>query len=692
MSARRPGPDPAAPFRECPPEIVVAMGGVVPTAQQWEAISQPLESYSIVAGAGSGKTSLMAARIAYLTLVRVGRLDAGHEGALPSEILGLTFTNKAAEHLSRKTRDAVAHLGLPESEEPTVMTYHAFGSAILQTYGVRLEMEPGAAILTEAQKWDLVGRVLEDREFEALQVRHPPYTTGQILDLADQCANLLVDPEDVKRADAEFVESLEGVDLDDDLEKALGRARQRDELADAVAEYRGLRRGLGRIDYGDQIELATRLAESYPEVGRDLRARFRVALLDEYQDTNLAQARLIRALFPPPFPLTAVGDPDQNIYAWRGASLTNLLEFTEAFGVPGRQLPLYVNFRSGSRILRVADRVAERIPVERRAPGKQLIPFHGRGTGFVRAFVARDQVDEADQIARMIREEHRSGRAWSDFAILCRKKRLFRVIDERLRAVDIPTEVVDVGGLLKTPEVVDLVAMLRVIADPARNVSLARLLLGPRWRIGYRDLARLAAWSAQHNVAFREEMAEADEDVSPGDTSFAMAESLEHLDEIEDLSDQARRRLAAFRHELGALRERAGGPPAELAFAIAERSGLLAEIESSAGEAAAGARQNVLSFLEHLESFAPLQGEPTLQAVLDHLDRAEQAEEEFEGTQPSEENTVKLMTIHKAKGLEWPVVFVPGLAEGDRWGSSIFPDVAREENPLTSASSVPFRT
>src|SRR5439155_126170 len=200
----------------------------------------------------SGKTAVIAARVVYLALVAAGRLEADHDGAMPSRVLCLTFTNKAAEELTRRVRDATAPLRLPEGEEATVLTYHAFA------------------------------------------------------------------------------------------------ARLRD--------YQGRKREIGAIDYGDQIRLAVDLAREHPEVAEEFRDRFRVVLLDEYQDTNIAQARLIEALCGPGYPITAVGDPDQNIYAWRGASLRNILKFATEFGLDGEdatQRPLYVNFRSGSRVLAV---------------------------------------------------------------------------------------------------------------------------------------------------------------------------------------------------------------------------------------------------------------------------------------------------------------------------------------------------
>ena len=677
--------DPTRPYEACPPEIVTAMGGKVPTVQQWVAISQPLRPYVIVAGAGSGKTSLMAARIAFLTLVRLGRIEADHDGTMPSEVLGLTFTNKAAEHLARRTRDAVAGLGLAETEEPTVLTYHAFGAGLLSTYGARLRLDADARLLTDAHKWELVGRVLADRTFEHVSARHVPTITANILGLSDQCSNLMVTPEEVRAADQRFLDALPPEELES---YPADRSRQRQEVADAVTAYREAKQQSGWIDYGDQIELAVHLAEEHPDVGAELRERFATVLLDEYQDTNRAQARMMRALFVPPFPVTAVGDPDQNIFAWRGASLVNILDFATEFEHPDGtpQLPLYVNFRSGSKILAAADGVIGQVDPARRAADKRLIPHPGRGEGIVQVFAAKDQVEEADAIADRIQAEVRAGRRYQDIAVLCRKKRLFRVIDERLRARDIPVEMVDMGGLLKSPEVVDLVAYLRVIADPSRNIALARLLMGPRWRIGYRDLACLSRWSARHNAEFRESL-DAD-DVTPGETAFALAEALDQLDQIEGLSSEARERLARFRDELADLRSSASGTPADLAFSVAETMGLFDELDASPRKAAAGMRQNVMSFLDHLASFAPIEGEATLPALLDYLDQAEEADYELEGIQPSEEDTVKLMTIHKAKGLEWDVVFVPGMATGK--SSAIFPDTRREENPLTALSAVPY--
>ena len=684
------------PYDQAPPEVVAAMGGRVPTVQQWQALSHPLTPVAVIAGAGSGKTAVMAARVAYLTLVATGRVEAdGHHGAMPSQILCLTFTNKAAEELSQRVLGAVEDLSLPEGEEPTVLTYHAFAARLLDDYGLRMGLEPGPRLLTEAQKWQLMATLLDEIEFEHFEVRSA-YIIGEALRLADQMANHLADPEAVAAESRRLAAEITGTSRDDlwDRQTLLKRS----ELATLVGLYARRKREIGAIDYGDQIALACELAERHPEVGEAFRERFPVVLLDEYQDTNVAQAMLLRSLCGRGSPVFAVGDPDQNIYAWRGASLKNILRFHDDLGAEDAEpedLPLFVNFRSGSRILAAANAVIEKVPSERRAVGKLLREHPDRGEGRVVAFVAADSRTEARRIAALIREDAEAHRGsdgepgWDRVAILCRKRRLFPPIAEVLREEGIPVEVVDLGGLLMLPEIVDVMSWLRLLEDPARNIALARILMGPRWRIGYRDLVAMARWSAAHNRRLQDIMPT--EDDMPGDVAFALAEALDHLDEIEGLSKEARTRLQDFRALLSELREATAGSLGDLVGAIVERTGLLRELEASASPTAAASRRNLLNLLQHVSSFAPVDGEATLSTLIAYLDTAEETEDELEPAQPSDANTVKLLTIHKAKGLEWPVVFVPGMAEHSKYPqSSIFPDASRQPNPLRQAATLPF--
>jgi len=679
------------PYEDAPPEIVQALGGKPPTVQQWRAIAHPLTPGVVIAGAGSGKTAVMAARVVYLALVHAGRLEADHEGTAPSEMLCLTFTNKAAEELARRVADATSGLELVEGEEPTVLTYHAFAAQLLEDYGLRMGIEPGQRLLSDAQRWQMLTSLLGDMEFEAWEIRSD-YIVGEAVKLADQLANHTVTPEQVVEHARELAATDEFRQAKDQKIRAV--IPKRIELAGLVAAYRDRKREIGAIDYGDQIQLACELVEEHPDVVGAFRERYGVVLLDEYQDTNVAQARLLRTLCGRGYPVLAVGDPDQNIYAWRGASLHNILRFQEDFGASDHgdgQLPLYVNFRSGSRILNVANRVMEEVAADRRAVGKELHPDPERSDpGRVEAFMATHDRAEAEEIARIIGESvGRGNRAHRDFAILCRKKRLMQPIAEVLRERGIPVEVVDLGGLLVMPEVVDVVAWLRILDDPARNVPLARILQGPRWRIGYRDLAALARWFVKRNRELGGLLP--GEDDAPGDIAFSLAEAIDHADEAEGLSEDARSRLAEFRALQGELRDAAKGSPGDLVEQIVERTGIWDELGASTDAAAVGAKRNLLNFSQQVSAFSPLEGETSLATLVDWLDTAEETEEELEPAQPSAEDTVKILTIHKAKGLEWPVVFVPGLAEHDKWwATAMFPDVTRQPNPLYQAATLPF--
>lgn len=670
------------PFDAAPAEISQAMGGRSPTVQQWQAISHVPAPSSIVAGAGSGKTAVMAARVVYLAMVAEGRIAAEHEGALPSQILCLTFTNKACEELTNRVRKATADLDLPEGEEATVLTYHAFAATLLDEFGLLGGIEPGAQLLSEAQKWQLIEKSLDGMEFDYEEVRNERYLVPKVLGLADSCQNHLVD------IDALIARcATDARDPDSDIRES---AQKRGELAQVAKRYQAAKAGIHAIDYGDQISMAVRLVEDHPEVGERFRERYRAVLLDEYQDTNFAQAVLLRGLLGAGYPVTAVGDPDQNIYAWRGANLFNILRFPTDFpsaSGPVERQPLYVNFRSGSRILRVADEIIGKVPAERRAGDKELRPHPGRGEGRVLAFTATDERAEALRIAEMIKAEAGVDGAWSRVAVLCRKKRLFGPIAEILRAEGVPLEVVDLGGLLKMPEIVDVLAWLQLLNDPARNVALARILMGPRWRIGYRDLAILSRWASGKNKALE---AELDDDSMTTSVQFSLLEAIEHLDDemMAGISDEGVARLRSFREAFVALRRSAHGPLGDLVARIAERTGLMRELEAAGTPAANNARLNLLNFVDHVTNFSPVSGEASLSTLVDYLLTAEDSEDDLAPAQSSTSNTVKMLTIHKAKGLEWDVVFVPGMADSGR--SGIFPDVSRQPDPATQPKTLPF--
>jgi ATP-dependent DNA helicase UvrD/PcrA len=691
------------------PGIRSALRGQEPTPEQWAAIAAPRGPVHVIAGAGSGKTAVMAARIVYL----IERLEVP-----PAAVLGLTFTNKAASELENRVREALADNPVDPGGQVTVDTYHAFAADLVKAYGIRVGVEADADLLSEAQQYQILLGILDGERFEHLTVRTAGATIRKTLELAAACADHVVPTDQVIQASLRLLDRAEqGERLPDWQVQA---ARERIELARLVERYAAEKRRRGRIDFGDQVAKAVELVQGHQELVDELRTRFRHVLLDEYQDTNVAQRRLMQRICPPGSSILAVGDARQAIYAFRGATMYNLLSFAEHFppspattgpgdgaepfplptaepahgaerfqmpGTSAAPLSLSTNFRSGPRILAVANSVIEAVPEERRG-GTPLVARPDAGEGAVRAALLADQFAEAAFVADQIVRAHETGLPdgswpdWRDVAVLVRSKRLLGPLREALEQRDVPVEVVGLSGLLETPEIVDLVSTLRVVADPGANVALARLLLGPRWRIGHRHLVRLARWASRHNWGLKDVLP--GEDPDPGDVSFALAEALDHLDEVEGLDQEALERLLAFRDELRQLRAAARGPLLDLVQTILERTGVWNELEASRDRRAVSARQNLATFLDRVAAFAPVEGNPSLAAFLAYLDAVEDASEPVEAVQPAPVDSVKLMTVHMAKGLEFQMVAVAGLSAGTSKDGSprygIFPD-ARVADP-----------
>ncbi|MEA2460071.1 MAG: ATP-dependent helicase UvrD/PcrA [Actinomycetota bacterium] len=674
--------------------IRAALKGYEPTSEQWEAISHPLEPIYLIAGAGSGKTAVMAARIAWALQTQT---------LAPSQVLGLTFTNKAAQELHERVGLAIAAMHDESGEDPSIFTYNALAAGIVREHGLLVGIENDSGLLSEAQQWQLVLSCLDDLPpFDALEVRSS-YVVGQTLNLASSIGDHMVAISDIEAA-ADRILSMQGVD-----EKITLTARKRKELCRAVAAYTAAKAKTARIDFGDQITKAVEILESNEEVCFGYRKRFPFVLLDEYQDTNVAQRRMLQALIGPNGACTAVGDARQAIFAWRGATMFNLINFAEDFpradGASYEPISLSENFRSGSRILEVANAVVEPIDKERR-PGLPLRAMPDNGEGRVEIGLFSDERAEATWIAERCEQLRgkpagpgREDTKWSDMAILVRRKAAMDMILQALEEKEIPVEVVGLGGLLKTPEVTEVVAWLRALeTKPGANRWLARILLGPRWRIHYRDLALLSRWSAEQNWGLRVELAAGDEaqarEMEPGDVGFALAESLDHLDEIESVGADAKGRLRAFSQRLALIRRKSNAPLLELVQEIIRQAGIGDALHASTSRTAPAARQNISNFLDQVASFSPVEGEATLRSFIAYLDAAEAAEETLEATQPADQDSVKLMTVHSAKGLEFECVFVPSVASAinERSGEpiySVFPNT-RSSNPLTSYSELPY--
>ncbi len=667
--------------RVAPPEIVAAMGAE-PTDEQWDAIAWPLEPCVLIAGAGSGKTSVMAARVVYLALGALGRIDA--PGVMPGNVLCLTFTNKATENLRLRVRRALSSLELTEGEEPEIMNYHGFAASLLDRYGVLAGFEPGSRVLNQAQREELCGRVLDRMPFEYAAATFQPSLVAKILELDDQLQNHRVTPTEAIAWLGARLELLKGHRSD----RSYKSAQERMELIEAAMVYRELKAELGVIDFGDQIDRALEVVTRFPGVVSDHRARFAAVLLDEYQDTNVAQAQLMATLFGDGHPVTAVGDPDQNIYAWRGASLYNLFrfptEFPRADGTPAKQLPLYTNFRSGARILAAADALIAPVPEEQRPPGKRLVPFAANGEGEVRIRRVHDEWTEAEAIADRCVELHATGSAWPEIAVLCRTSRLFTLLRQAFDEREVPVEIVGLAGLLRMPEVVEVLAYARAVQDPTASVALARILLGPRYRVGFKDIALLARLATIETKRLQADYEMEGDDIEA--EPVLLAEALEHLEDVEGLSEQGHARLEGFREELRALRAEARRPVGEFLGEVIRRIGIVDELDADPDRRRGlGARRNLAAFLDEVHAFEPVDGELTLRVFLDHIDAVERLDkQEWAPVQPSDADSVKVMTIHVAKGLEFDHVFVPGFAH------DILPNPKVPQNPAERAKSLDF--
>ncbi|MFJ9578497.1 UvrD-helicase domain-containing protein [Streptomyces sp. NPDC101191] len=666
------------------PEQLKELLGIPFTPEQTACITAPPAPQVIVAGAGSGKTTVMAARVVWLV---------GTGQVAPEQVLGLTFTNKAAGELAERVRTALVRAGVTDPDvidpdnppgEPRISTYHAFAGQLLTDHGLRIGLEPTSRLLADATRYQLAARVLRESPgpYPAL-TRSFPTLVGDLLALDAELAEHLVRPERLLAHDTELLAELAGVKLTNaDLRKLPETGAARRELLDLVVRYRAAKRSRDLLDFGDQIALSAELATTRPEVGAILRDEFRVVLLDEYQDTSVAQRLLLSGLFGhgTGHAVTAVGDPCQAIYGWRGASVANLDDFPEHFpyadGSPATRFALSENRRSGGRLLDLANGLAaplramhEGVEALRPAPGAEH-------DGSVRIALLPTHAEEIDWLADSLAHLVRTGTAPGEIAVLCRTATDFPAIQAALVARDVPVEVVGLSGLLHLPEIADLVAVCEVLQDPGANASLVRLLTGPRWRIGPRDLALLGRRArllvhrpGEGSADADQRLAAAVEGVDPAEV-ISLADALDTFldsggeDDGLPFSSEARVRFARLATELRALRSSLADPLMDVLHRVLAATGLEVELSASPHALAARRRETLGNFLDIAAGFASLDGEATLLAFLGFLRTAAQYEKGLDNALPGGENTVKVMTAHKSKGLEWDVVAVPGLVTG----------------------------
>ena len=512
-----------------PEDIAARLRLPPPTQEQAEVVTAPLTPRLVLAGAGSGKTATMADRVVWLVANGLVR---------PDEVLGVTFTRKASGELAERINgrvDALLRSGLEipgfdgEPEDlgrASVSTYHSYAGALVRDHGLRIGVEPEARLLGGADAHRLMGAVVRSHPVVAdtLGVA-PSRLITQALRLAGDMAEHLVSADEVREFLARLAEQGSALPLppraktpSKEIQEFLTGLADRALMADLVARYDEVKREQDVMDFGDLLRHAARIAVEVPAAGEQERARFPVVLLDEFQDTSHAQMRIFAGLFGPRGPeddapglghcVTAVGDPHQSIYGFRGASAGQLFAFPHAFprletgpgGAPRRVNAdvshLTIAWRNEESILAVANAVAAPLNAHAAATGgapvevRTLRPRPGAGEGVVRVdrFVTAEE-EAADVVARLgALTGSGPGGTTPSRAVLCRTRAQFGPVLDALDAAGLPYEVLGLSGLLALPEVAEVLAVLHVLADPTRSDQLVRLLTGPRWRIGVADL------------------------------------------------------------------------------------------------------------------------------------------------------------------------------------------------------------
>ncbi len=655
---------------------------------QWEVISAPLEPAVVIAGAGSGKTSVMAARVVYL--VATGQVA-------PDEVLGLTFTTKATSELATRVRTALAASGLdeagppvgepdelPERVEPAVSTYNAYAASLLTEHGLRIGHEPDTRVMADASRYQVAARAIERHTGTVARLsEHPKFAIEYLLALDGELNEHLVGIDQVRawhaRERPRFEAALATSRARTEITKVLDRMLEREEILDLVEGYRRLKAQFGLMDFSDQIALAAELARTEPEVGRLERAKYRIVLLDEYQDTSVAQAQLLSSLFSGPGPqagrghaVTAVGDPNQAIYGWRGASVSNILNFSDSFpsgsGGPVTTYSLTVNRRSDRLIVDVANALSAPLLGDpaRVAP---LEAEHDAAPGAVHAVVHGTYADELDWLATQVIADRAAMTQprWNEIGVLTRDNKHAADVFDALTAREIPVEIVGLKGLMRLPEVSEVVSTLSLLQDLTANADLLNLLNGPRWAIGARDLALLGRQARdltgarlhEEEVTVSEELQRAVEGADPTEVvslSDALADPGDR-----PYSSEARRRFALLAEELRLLRTYAGEPLLDLVRRIIDTTGIDIELSSSVSPAAAARRDNLDLFVKAVAEFQAIDGQVTLPSLLAWLQAEDEMGSGLDQATPSEADSVKLLTVHRAKGLEWSSVFLVGV-------------------------------
>jgi len=563
---------------------------------QQRAVTHPGGPLLVLAGAGSGKTRVLAHRIAYLLRQR---------GVPPSRLLAVTFTNKAANEMRERVDRLV---GSAVARGMWIGTFHHICSRLLRRHGDRIGVDRDFLIFDEDDQRRLIRQVLQELGLD--ERRFPP---AAMLAVIDRAKNEAIDH-------LAYAEQATGV-----YEEVVARV------------YRGYQAGLrarGALDFDDLLLEVLRLFAEVPEVRAEYQERFQHVLVDEYQDTNRAQYLIVRALAERHRNLCVVGDDDQSIYRWRGADIRNILDFERDYP-DATIVTLEQNYRSTRTILAAASGVIRHNPHRHE---KALWTTNPDGEA-VRLYEAYDGHDEARAIAEEI-ARLRDGLRYRDMVVLYRTNAQSRLFEEQFLRSGIPYAIVGGVRFYERREVRDLIAYLRLALNPADGASAERVINVPRRGIGDVSLERLRAYAAAHGIG--------------------LVEALARPEGLDLLPKAAQHAAGAFAALVERLRDRAQRVRAAdlLELAIVE-TGYQAMLEAEGTEEAYSRLENLRELVTVAQEFEQTTGETTLEAFLQHLALVTDLD-----TWQQEVDRTTLMTLHSAKGLEFPVVFLAGMEEG----------------------------
>jgi DNA helicase-2/ATP-dependent DNA helicase PcrA len=609
-------------------------------AEQRRAVCHGEGPLLVVAGAGSGKTQVITRRIAWLIATRRAR---------PSEILALTFTDKAADEMQTRV-DQLVPYGYTDA---AVSTFHAFGDRLVREFALELGLPTDLRVLSRPE----VVIFMRERlfEFELDEYRplgDPTRFLGALATLFSRCKDEDVSPAAYTAFAADLTAAAASAPAGDDTAALVEAARRQTELARAFERYQTLLGKSGLIDFGDQVSLALRLLRESPAARVELQRRYRYILVDEFQDTNRAQSELVELLAESHRNVTVVGDDDQSIYKFRGAAISNILEFKRR-RPRLRQVVLRRNYRSHAPILDASYRLIrfndpDRLEV-RNGIDKRLIAERGGTDRPVRHLVFTTGSEEADQIAREIGVRVAAGARPRDFAILVRANADADPILRSLNLAGVPWRFSGTSGLYARPEIRLLLAFLRAVADLSSSVDVYALAASDLYHLGGADLTAIVNTARRRNRSLWE-----------------VVEELVRQPGLLRLSPETRAALDKLVLDLQHFTELAHERPAgEVLYQFLRDSGILSRLASTDTIAAEESLQNIARFFEIIRAQTDLLPDDRVVFVARHLQTLIDAGDDPATAEvDTDAEAVAVLTVHKAKGLEFSVVFMTGLIDG----------------------------